>query len=433
MQENEEGEKMAKVKKELMELRSENRRLRREIEDEKRLSVLLKTIENIEKEEGACRMERRALLHAEYSAIRYHTLKNGWKIEPMCRALGISRSGYYRWLKSVPGKRSIENKLIAQWVLEYAERFGNSLGYRRMRSYINRMHGTNYSKHRIYRIMKVLGLSARGGKGKKAKTLSSGRERTGGKKKPYSEMPNLLRRDFNARHPNEKWTADITELAIPGAENRKIYLSVILDLYDRYVVAFETSRKKDSALVIKTLMRALKENPGSRPLFHSDRGFEYTGAVLSCTLENLKIAQSVSRGGSPIDNAPLEGFWGMLKQELYCVRKIESEEELKLGIAEYLKYYNEERLQERFGDKTPAEVRAEAFSLLRKYSEERLTIFGRSSGLAPENPFVDSYWGYAPLPRQYPIPKNIRICAYWSELRQKRIEENMQMSFLPQI
>lgn len=428
---------MAEKRKELQRLRRENRMLKREIEDEKRLSVLLKTAEGMRNEAKIDLVERKALLHAEYSAIRYHALKNGWKIEPMCRALGISRSGYYRWLKYEPGARSIENRLIAQWVLEYAERFGHSLGYRRMRSYINRVHGTKYSKHRIYRIMKALGLSAKSGRRREAKLPRARRESGGKERENARERPNILRRDFNARHPNEKWTADITELALPGAGSGKIYLSVILDLYDRYVVGFETGAKNDSALVIRTLMRALRENPGARPLFHSDSGFEYTGAVLSCTLESLGMAQSVSRRGSPIDNAPCEGFWGMLKNELYCGRKLESEEELRAGIAEYIKYYNEERLQERFGDKTPSEVRGEALSLLRSYSEERLASLkkgaGDGHGLRPENPFVDSYWGCAPLPRQYPIPKNVRICAYWSELRQRREEEAMQMSFLPQI
>ncbi len=118
-------------------------------------------------------------------------------------------------------------------------------------------------------------------------------------------------------------------------------------------------------------------------MFHSDRGFQYTSKVFQNRLTNQGMTQSMSRVGHCIDNGPTEGFWGIVKAEMYNLRKFSSEEELHSAIEEFIRYYNEGRYQARFGFKAPGEVRAEALSTAE--------------------------------PEQYPIPENIRIQKYKSK------------------
>ena len=139
----------------------------------------------------------------------------------MCAKLEVSRSGYYKWCNREKTEEELENEQIALWIQEYHEKFKRTLGYRRMRNYINRDKNKNYSKKRIQRIMKFLGIKAEIRK----------------KRKPYRSSTvqtiteNILHREFEATKPNEKWGTDVTEFKIPMS-TKKLYLSAILDFYD---------------------------------------------------------------------------------------------------------------------------------------------------------------------------------------------------------
>ena len=171
---------------------------------------------------------------AKYIAIKYfYELKN-WSINWMCKELDISRSGYYKWLYRERPALESENQIIADLIREYDTRFGHILGYRRMTSWINHFNHTNYNQKRIHRIMKKLNIHAVIRK----------------KKKKYKPIKldeiseNKLARNFFASAPNEKWATDVTEFKIPG-ESKKIYLSAIIDLYDRYPVSHVISSRND--------------------------------------------------------------------------------------------------------------------------------------------------------------------------------------------
>ncbi|EHL18251.1 hypothetical protein HMPREF9628_02114 [Peptoanaerobacter stomatis] len=221
-----------------------------------------------------------------------------------------------------------------------------------MTSWINHFNQTNYSKKRVHRIMKKLGIHSVIRK-KKNKYISV---------KLETIAQNILQRDFYATEPNQKWVTDITEFKVPG-EKKKIYLSAILDLYDRYPVAYVLSSRNDNKLVFKTFDKAIKDNPLSKPIFHSDRGFQYTSTVFQRKLKEQEMKQSMSRVGHCIDNGPIEGFWGIIKSEMYQMYEITDEESLRYAINDYMRFYSEERLQERFHCKTPLEVRTEALSI----------------------------------------------------------------------
>ncbi|MCR2021258.1 IS3 family transposase, partial [Blautia pseudococcoides] len=121
------------------------------------------------------------------------------------------------------------------------------------------------------------------------------------------------------------------------------------DLCDRRVIAFVIRDSNDSALVYDTFDQAVEANPEAHPLFHSDRGFQYTTRVFHDKLAAAGMPQSMSRIGKCIDNGPMEGFWGILKRERYYGRRFTSREELARMIQEYITYYNSMRLQHGLG------------------------------------------------------------------------------------
>lgn len=269
----------------------------------------------------------------------------------MCKQLEVSRAAYYKWLHREIPKQEQENIELAELIKEYDERFNHILGYRRMTSWINHFNHTNYNKKRVHRIMKKLGIHSVIRKKKKKYASST----------PETMAENKLNRDFYASAPNEKWVTDVTEFKIPG-DTKKLYLSAILDLYDRYPVGYVISTRNDNRLVFKTFDKAITANPGAKPLFHSDRGFQYTSKVFQKKLKDHQMEQSMSRVGHCIDNGPTEGFWGIIKTEMYQMYNITDEASLRFAINDYLRFYSEERPQDRYHCKTPLEVRNEAIS-----------------------------------------------------------------------
>lgn len=267
----------------------------------------------------------------------------------MCKQLEISRAAYYKWLHREIPEQELENLKLAELIKEYDERFNHILGYRRMTSWINHFNHTNYKIKRVHRIMKKLRIHAVIRK-KKKKYPSS---------KPEIVAENKLNRDFNATAPNEKWVTDVTEFKVPG-EKKKLYLSAILDLYDRYPVSYVIGTRNDNRLVFKTFDKAIAANPDVKPLFHSDRGFQYTSKVFQRKLKDHEMEQSMSRVGHCIDNGPTEGFWGIIKSEMYQMYDIKDEASLRTAIHKYMRFYSEERPQDRYHCKTPLEVRNEA-------------------------------------------------------------------------
>ena len=308
---------------------------------------------------------------SKYKAIQFYDETESWPVEWMCNSLEVSRAGYYKWLKHEVTEEETENEIIVQLIREYDERYNHTLGYRRMTGYINRLNHKQYGEKRIHRLMKMLGIHS----------VIRPKKKKYQQNTPETVADNILKRDFNANRPNEKWATDVTEFKwYEGPQVHKLYLSAILDLYDRSIVGYVISSRNDNALVFTTFDRAIAANPDAKPLFHSDRGFQYTNKLFQCKLADQGMTQSMSRVSHCIDNGPTEGFWGIVKAEMYNLRKFNSREELWKAIEEFIRYYNEGRYQARFGFRAPLEVRAEA--------------------LASEKP------------EQYPIPENKRIQKY---------------------
>lgn len=308
----------------------------------------------------------------KYLAIKYFHENKSWSINWMCKQLGISHAAYYKWTHREIPIQEKEDIELATLIKEYDDRLNHILGYRRMTDWINKFNSTNYSRKKVHRIMKVLNIHSVIRK-KKYKYLHNN---------PNEVADNVLQRNFFATEPNQKWTTDVTEFKIPK-ENKKLYLSVILDLYDRYPIAHAISNHNDNELVFKTFNKAIDAYPDAKPIFHSDRGFQYTNIYFKHKLEKQEMTQSMSRVGHCIDNGPTEGFWGIIKSEMYQLYDITDEESLRSAINNYLKFYANERPQSRYQNKTPLEVRVEALC--------------------------------SDTPISYPIPENKRISKYKSK------------------
>ena len=175
-------------------------------------------------------------------------------------------------------------------------------------------------------------------------------------KSPQYIAENLLNRQFYADKPNEKWLTDVTEFKwYEGIEVHKVYLSAILDLYDRRIVSYVIRDRNDNPLVFQTFENAMKDNPDAHPLFHSDRGFQYTNRTFHHKIEKAGMTQSMSRVAHCIDNGPMEGFWGILKRERYYGKQFYSKKALADMIENYIRYYNTRRVQRKLGVLTPME------------------------------------------------------------------------------
>jgi transposase InsO family protein len=175
------------------------------------------------------------------------------------------------------------------------------------------------------------------------------------KSTPEVTAENILNRQFTAEHLNEKWLTDVTEFKFGNSE--KAYLSAILDLKDRGIVSYVIRRHNNNQLVFDTFDVAVALYPDAKPLFHSDRGFQYTNKVFRAKLDKAGMTQSMSRVGRCIDNGPMEGFWGILKVEMYYRHRFDDYESLTKAIENYIRYYNYDRLQEKLHCLAPMEYR----------------------------------------------------------------------------
>lgn len=286
-----------------------------------------------------------------YIAIQHLNKTEKYPIDKLCSKLHISRSSYYKWLKRKPSKSQRVNEQIIEWIKELYEEQNGILGYRQMTITVNREHETQYNKKRIRRLMQILHLQSVCRK-KKYNYIKS---------TPEVTAENVLNREFYADAPNEKWLTDVTEFKYyVGAEVKKLYLSAILDLYDRRIVAYRIGTSNNNQLVFETFDEAVKRNPTAHPLFHSDRGFQYTSKTFHQKLIEAGMRQSMSRVGRCIDNGPMEGYWGILKSEMYYLKKFTSKEELTDEIENYIYFYNTKRYQLKLKCMTPMEYHSAA-------------------------------------------------------------------------
>lgn len=271
--------------------------------------------------------------------------KEAYPVENICRILDLNRSSYYKWRHCSKSARDYENRdLLHKLGYLYAE-FNGIYGYRRLTDELNARYETNYNYKRIYRLTQLVGLKA----------VIRRKRPQYQRSKPEVTAENILNRDFKAEKLNEKWLTDVTEFKY--GDNAKLYLSAILDLKDKGIVSFAIGRHNNNQLVFNTFDLAVSKYPDAHPMFHSDRGFQYTSKQFKSRLEKAGMTQSMSRVGRCIDNGPIEGFWGILKCEMYYLGNFKDYDSLVASIETYIYFYNYERRQKKLNKMSPMTYR----------------------------------------------------------------------------
>lgn len=282
-----------------------------------------------------------------YQAIKEEHELHNYPISTLCKIGGVCRAAYYKWLHHEMSQTEEENRRIAETV-EQIHMESPDKGYRRIRDDLQRYHDIDVNDKRVLRICRKLGIKS---------TIKYANEGcTQQADNPQFIAENILNREFHSDAPNQKWLTDVTEFKYyEGDTKHKVYLSAILDLYDRRIVAYTIGDSNNNHLVFSNFDDAVAKNPDAHPLFHSDRGFQYTNRTFHTKLEKAGMKQSMSRVAKCIDNGPMEGFWGILKRERYYGKKFTDKGSLIMMIKDYIEYYNNRRLQRNLGILTPLE------------------------------------------------------------------------------
>lgn len=289
----------------------------------------------------------------DYELIQTLNKEEGYDINFMCRELGISRAAYYKWAKHTPSERESVNEELLKIIKEVSSSNNSLFGSMTMTYYIRNTYGISYNHKRIYRLMCINDIVSN----YRRKPAYHYRRST-----PEITAENVLSREFNADHINEKWCTDITEMKVPFS-NDKIYISPVIDLADRFPVTICVSERNDTFLTDRVLQQAHDAYPDARPMYHSDRGFQYTREVFKTKLEEYGYTQSMSRISKCIDNGPCEQFQGQLKDILQVLYpNIKTKEELIEAVYKATDYYINFYPQRRFKGKTAGQVRKEALA-----------------------------------------------------------------------
>ena len=263
----------------------------------------------------------------KYLVIYRH--KEKYSVREMCRFFGVSRSGYYSYIKRMDAPA--KDLPLAEKIRECQAECRSTYGYRRVQIWLERR-GIHRNPKTVLRVMNKYGL------------LSAVRRRRYVK---YGEAlhryPNLLNRNFVAERPNQKWVTDISYIRTGQGF---LYLSVIRDLYDNSIVAYKTGTQQTIQLVLSTVKAAKKKEKVTAELqLHSDQGFQYTSQAYFKLTQAYGITPSMSRRGNPYDNALAENFFSILKTECIYRTKISSFAEARHLIDDYIHFYNHQRIQ----------------------------------------------------------------------------------------
>jgi transposase InsO family protein len=264
--------------------------------------------------------------------------RNEYTIREMAKIFGVSSSAYYRWVKKgVSARRKEADAELVDLIRRIQEQHHYRYGSPRVREALDREYGKRVSRKKVARLMRENGLNAR----RRRKFIPTTNSNHG---LPVCE--NNLNREFHADRGGEKWVSDITYLRTLAGW---VYLTVVLDLYDRKVIGWAFSADMES---VHTTIPALEMAVANRKvreglIFHSDRGVQYCAKSFRGRLEELcpSVRQSMSRKGNCWDNACAESFFKTLKRELETLDGKHAAGEVRQSVFMYVEaYYNRIRM-----------------------------------------------------------------------------------------
>jgi putative transposase len=273
-------------------------------------------------------------------------LRHKYDLAILLSCLKMARSSFYYYAKQCGiADKYFETKVAIQ---NFYHKHKGRLGYRRI-TLLLRQQGQIINHKTVFRLMQIL----------KLKSVIRVKKYKSYKGEQGKIAPNLLNRAFKAEKPHQKWATDITEFNVAG---KKLYLSPVIDLYNQEIVSYELCESPGFNSVMTMLYKAFKKvnNPKSL-LLHSDQGWQYQMKQYQHLLKEKGITQSMSRKGNCLDNAVIENFFGIVKSELFYLKKYDSIFQLKKEIKDYINYYNNDRIKLNLNGMSPIQYRAHHF------------------------------------------------------------------------
>lgn len=269
-------------------------------------------------------------------------------IDKMCRWMGVSRAGYYKWLHRKPSEQAVRRAHVHAAVVHTFDRFKRRYGAPRIAVELKES-GIACSVNHIARLMAESGLKARNGKNFKFFPSASAINHV---------SDNLLGRDFSAAAPNEKWVSDITYIKL---DKGFAYLAVIMDLFSRQIIGWALNSTMTTELICEAFNMAVARRqvkPGL--ILHSDRGVQYRSSEYQGLLYDHGIRPSMSRKGNCWDNAAMEAFFARLKVESIYAQPPRNKEEAYASVFEYIElFYNGVRRHSANNYKSPKQHEAD--------------------------------------------------------------------------
>jgi transposase InsO family protein len=279
----------------------------------------------------------------KFAAIAGWAEENAFPVDFMCRELGVSRSGYYAWIRRGVSDRSKKDAELIELIRSVHARLRGIPGVRRVHAELTAL-GHRLSPKRVWRLMRAAGLRGRYPRAWRRTTVAGA----------PATAPDLIGRDFTADAPDQKWCGDITYVR---TWNGWAFLATVIDLHSRMVVGWAMSDHMRTDLVVAALDMAIARRvPRGEVIFHSDRGCQYTSRefVEYCALNNIR--RSLGRTGICFDNSVAESFFATYKKELVHTRPWSDLARLKTATFDWIEtYYNTQRRHSTLGYLTPRE------------------------------------------------------------------------------
>lgn len=272
--------------------------------------------------------------------MKYHIIhrhRKEYSICVMCQFFGVSRSGYYDFVKRL--EQPERDVALRDEIARCQECCGKTYGYRRVHLWLKKQ-GIHRNPKTVLRIMKKYSLLSEIRRPRKWQQMGE----------HLHKYENLLNRNFTASKPNSKWVTDISYI---HTGEGVLYLSMIRDLYDNSIVAYKTATSQTVNLVLDTIrlaVKAEKKTVAAQLQLHSDQGFQYTSRAYFNLTQEYGITPSMSRRGNCYDNAMAENFFGILKTECIYRAKPKTIYEANQLIDSYIHFYNHERIQYKTGE-----------------------------------------------------------------------------------
>jgi putative transposase len=265
-----------------------------------------------------------------------------YPIRPMCKALGVSASGFYAWCDREPSRRAKQDAELTISIHRIHAESRHTYGVPRVHAVLT-ADGVHIGRKRVARLMRAAGLEG----------ISRRRKGLTVRDKDARPAPDLVDRDFTASGPDQLWVADITYVPTLAGF---LYLAVVLDVWSRRIVGWAMDNHLRSDLVTDALDMAVAQRQPVQVVHHSDQGCQYTSIAFGVRCRELGVPLSMGSVGDAYDNAMCESFFATLECELLDRRRFKSHSEAKLAVFDFIEgFYNPRRLHSALDYRSPVE------------------------------------------------------------------------------